>query len=37
MGTVLVLGASRGIGLELAHQYLARGARVIATDRKSVV
>ncbi|WP_198968898.1 SDR family oxidoreductase [Xylophilus sp. ASV27] len=33
MGTVLVLGASRGIGLELAHQYLARGARVIATAR----
>ncbi|XAH24606.1 SDR family oxidoreductase [Xylophilus sp. GW821-FHT01B05] len=33
MSTVLVLGASRGIGLEFARQYLAQGARVIATAR----
>ena len=33
MTTVLVIGASRGIGLELARQYLAAGARVIATAR----
>ncbi len=33
MGTVLVLGASRGIGLEFARQYRADGARVIATAR----
>lgn len=31
--TVLVTGANRGIGLELARQYAARGARVIATAR----
>ncbi len=31
MSTVLVIGASRGIGLELVRQYLARGDRVIAT------
>jgi NAD(P)-dependent dehydrogenase (short-subunit alcohol dehydrogenase family) len=30
---VLVLGASRGIGLELARQYLDAGERVIATAR----
>ena len=30
---VLVIGASRGIGLELARQYLAEGAQVIATAR----
>jgi NAD(P)-dependent dehydrogenase (short-subunit alcohol dehydrogenase family) len=30
---VLVIGASRGIGRELAHQYLAEGRRVIATAR----
>ena len=30
---VLVLGASRGIGLELARQYLDAGDRVIATAR----
>jgi NAD(P)-dependent dehydrogenase (short-subunit alcohol dehydrogenase family) len=31
--TVLIVGASRGIGLELATQYLADGARVFATAR----
>jgi NAD(P)-dependent dehydrogenase (short-subunit alcohol dehydrogenase family) len=31
--TVLVVGASRGIGLELAKQYLAEGVRVFATAR----
>jgi NAD(P)-dependent dehydrogenase (short-subunit alcohol dehydrogenase family) len=30
---VLVMGASRGIGLEFASQYLAEGASVIATAR----
>lgn len=30
---VLVIGASRGIGLEFATQYLAEGAEVIATAR----
>ena len=30
---VLLIGASRGIGLELARQYLDAGARVIATAR----
>ncbi|WP_426192354.1 SDR family oxidoreductase [Massilia sp. DWR3-1-1] len=33
MPTVLILGASRGIGRELARQYLADGWRVIATAR----
>lgn len=33
MATVLVLGASRGIGLEFARQYREAGARVIATAR----
>ena len=33
MPTVLVLGASRGIGLEFARQYREAGARVIATAR----
>jgi NAD(P)-dependent dehydrogenase (short-subunit alcohol dehydrogenase family) len=33
MSTVLVVGASRGIGLEFARQYTADGARVIATHR----
>jgi NAD(P)-dependent dehydrogenase (short-subunit alcohol dehydrogenase family) len=32
--TVLVTGANRGIGLELARQYAARGYNVIATARK---
>lgn len=31
--TVLIVGASRGIGLELVRQYLADGARVFATAR----
>jgi NAD(P)-dependent dehydrogenase (short-subunit alcohol dehydrogenase family) len=31
--TALIIGASRGIGLELARQYLADGARVFATAR----
>ena len=33
MPTTLILGASRGIGLELARQCLAAGERVIATAR----
>ncbi|MEZ5704497.1 MAG: SDR family oxidoreductase [Burkholderiaceae bacterium] len=33
MSTVLILGASRGIGLELTRQYLEAGERVIATAR----
>ncbi len=33
MAVVLVIGASRGIGLEFARQYLAAGERVIATAR----
>lgn len=32
--TVIVTGANRGIGLELARQYAARGWQVIATARK---
>ena len=32
--TVLVVGASRGIGLEFVGQYLANGAHVMATARK---
>jgi NAD(P)-dependent dehydrogenase (short-subunit alcohol dehydrogenase family) len=31
--TALLFGASRGLGLGLAHEYLARGWRVIATAR----
>lgn len=33
MTNVLITGANRGIGLELARQYLARGARVFAAAR----
>lgn len=33
MSTVLIIGASRGIGLELARQYCEAGDRVIATVR----
>jgi NAD(P)-dependent dehydrogenase (short-subunit alcohol dehydrogenase family) len=33
MPTVLLIGASRGIGYELANQYIADGWRVIATAR----
>ena len=33
MGTVVLIGASRGIGLELAAQYVRAGERVIATAR----
>ncbi len=35
MATALIIGASRGIGLELARQYLNDGWRVIATARKA--
>ena len=34
MPTALIIGASRGIGRELARQYLADGWRVLATARK---
>ena len=34
METLMVTGASRGIGLEIARQALARGDRVIATTRR---
>ena len=33
-GTILIVGASRGIGLGLVREYLSRGWRVIATERK---
>ncbi|MEN9888522.1 MAG: C-factor [Pseudomonadota bacterium] len=35
MATVLLIGASRGIGLELARQYREAGWRVIATARST--
>ena len=34
--TVLVTGANRGIGLELARQYAAKGWNVIATSRRPI-
>ena len=34
MAQVLVIGASRGIGRELAQQYIDNGDRVIATVRR---
>ena len=33
MNTALVIGASRGLGLALADEYLKRGWQVIATVR----
>lgn len=33
--TWLILGASRGIGLEFVRQLLARGDRIIATVRET--
>jgi NAD(P)-dependent dehydrogenase (short-subunit alcohol dehydrogenase family) len=36
MSTVLIIGASRGLGLEFVKQYLAAGDKVIATARKAV-
>lgn len=33
--TWLIVGASRGIGLEFVHQILANGHRVVATVRSS--
>jgi NAD(P)-dependent dehydrogenase (short-subunit alcohol dehydrogenase family) len=35
MSTVLVIGASRGIGMEFVRQYTADGARVIGTVRRT--
>lgn len=35
METILITGANRGIGLELARQYAARGDEVIAACRRS--
>ena len=34
MKTAFIIGASRGLGLGLATEYLGRGWRVIATERK---
>ena len=33
-GTVLITGANRGLGLEFARQFMARGYHVIGTARK---
>lgn len=35
-GTILIIGASRGLGLALAEAYLARGWHVIATARQRI-
>ena len=35
MKSILILGASRGLGRALTEAYLAQGQRVIATVRKS--
>jgi NAD(P)-dependent dehydrogenase (short-subunit alcohol dehydrogenase family) len=35
MATILITGSNRGIGLELARQYSARGDKVIAACRRS--
>src|SRR5437870_4371109 len=35
MATVLITGANRGIGLELARLYVGRGDRVLAVCRRS--
>jgi NAD(P)-dependent dehydrogenase (short-subunit alcohol dehydrogenase family) len=32
--TILIVGATRGLGLEFARQYTAEGARVLATHRR---
>jgi NAD(P)-dependent dehydrogenase (short-subunit alcohol dehydrogenase family) len=36
MPTALIIGASRGIGNELARQYKIDGWRVIATARRAI-
>lgn len=35
MGTILITGANRGIGLALTQLLMARGERVIAACRKA--
>ena len=35
MATIVITGANRGIGLELARQYKQRGDEVVAACRKS--
>jgi len=34
VSTILIVGANRGIGLELARQLVARGDTVLATTRR---